>query len=256
MINNIIKYTICYLAVTFVFISCEEKVTERFSGDSSLYFYRDMYSANEAGVMQNDSIDYSFFLAGSEQETTIWLQVNLTGNVVDYDREILIRQTNLDEVNAAIAGTHYVDFNDQRVSEYMFLPANKTSTLIPVILTRTTTMDDLSFRLVLSILPNQDFTQGIEEDTEGQSSFIINITAKVMKPVTWDRNYDYAFGTWGEEKMKFLIDYVGFTDFNIDMSNLEARYFWNLKAKTTLKDYESENGVLYESDGITKVVFP
>ena len=58
---------------------CEEKVVEKFDDNASLYFYRDMYTANNQGVLQYDSIDYSFFLAGSAQETEIWLQVELTG---------------------------------------------------------------------------------------------------------------------------------------------------------------------------------
>ena len=40
------------------------------------------------------------------------------------------------------------------------------------------------------------------------------------------------------------------------MGNLEIRYYWNLKAKTALAEYEAQNGELYEEDGVTKVTFP
>lgn len=56
--------------------------------------------------------------------------------------------------------------------------------------------------------------------------------------------------------MGFLVDEVKFTDFETDMGNLEIRYYWNLKAKTALAEYEAQNGELYEEDGVTKVTFP
>ncbi len=244
------------LATGILMISCDEKVVEKFDDDASLYFYRDMYTANNMGIVQYDSIDYSFFLAGSAQEAEIWLQVNLTGNVADVARSFSIEQTNVGETGAAVAGTHYVSFDDPRMAEYLTLPAQATSTMVPIILTRTASMDENSFRLVVALKPNDHFVEGIKQGTKGQQSFIINVTAEAIKPLTWDRNYDYAFGDWGKVKMGFLIDHVGFSDFETDMSNLEARYYWNLKAKSALAEYESEHGELYEEDGVTKVTFP
>ena len=256
MIAKLINKTLKLLLVSILLGACEEKVVDQIEDASTLYFYRNMYTANNMGIIQYDSIDYSFFLAGSIQETEIWLQVNLTGNISTEEREFSIVQTNVNEVGAAVAGTHYIAFDDERMKPYMSLPANATSTMIPIILTRTGTMDDNSFKLALAIEPNENFVEGIKEGNIGSQSFIINVTAEVMQPVTWDRNYDYTFGTWGEEKMKFLIDHVGFSDFEIDMSNLEARYYWNLKAKTALAEYEAEYGPLYEADNITRVTFP
>ena len=205
MIAKIINKTVKLLFASMLFVACEEKVVNQFEDASSLYFYRDMYTANDMGVIQYDSIDYSFFLAGSVQETEIWLQINLTGDISTEEREFSITQTNADEVGAAVSGTHYVAFDDERMKPYMTLPANATSTMIPIILTRTASMDDNSFRLALAIEPNENFVEGIKEGNVGSQSFIINVTAKVMQPVTWDSNYDYTFGTWGEEKMKFVL---------------------------------------------------
>ena len=205
MIAKLINKTLKLLLVSILLGACEEKVVDQFEDASSLYFYRNMYAANNMGIIQYDSIDYSFFLAGSIQETEIWLQVNLTGNISTEEREFSIVQTNVNEVGAAVAGTHYIAFDDERMKPYMSLPANATSTMIPIILTRTGTMDDNSFKLALAIEPNENFVEGIKEGNIGSQSFIINVTAEVMQPVTWDRNYDYTFGTWGEEKMKFLV---------------------------------------------------
>ena len=81
MIAKLINKTLKLLLVSILLGACEEKVVDQFEDASSLYFYRNMYTANNMGIIQYDSIDYSFFLAGSIQETEIWLQVNLTGNI-------------------------------------------------------------------------------------------------------------------------------------------------------------------------------
>ncbi|MDE7073829.1 MAG: DUF4843 domain-containing protein [Odoribacter sp.] len=256
MIHKIITYIAVLFLASVILTGCEEKVVHKFDDDASLYFYRDRYTANSKGVLQYDSIGYSFFLAGSAQQTEIWLQLNLTGNVSDAPRSFSLVQTNVDEEGAAVAGVHYVPFDDARIKEQLVLPAHATMVTIPVILTRTESMDDHSFRLALAIAPNDHFVEGIKQGNYGQHSFVINVTAEAIQPPTWDSNYGYTFGTWGKVKMGFLIDEVKFTDFETDMGNLEARYYWNLKAKETLARYEAEHGELYEEDNVTKVTFP
>lgn len=256
MVQKIITYAALLFTAGIITYGCEEKVVNKFDEDSSLYFYRDKYTANAKGFLQYDSIDYSFFLAGSAQETEIWLQVNLTGNMAGVPRPFSIVQTNAEERGAALAGVHYVAFDDPRMAAYLAFPPQATTTWIPIILTRHSSMDDRTFRLVLSIRPNGHFAEGIKQGEKGQQTFVINVTAEAIKPATWDRNYDYAFGNWGKIKMRFLIDQVGFSDFETDMGNLDVRYYWNLKAKTALARYETEQGALYEEDGITKVTFP
>ena len=257
MTNKIIKYGLLLLMAGAIFTACEEKVVYKFDDAPSLYFYRNQYTANSEGVMQYDSIGYSFFLAGSAQETEIWLQVDLTGKPSAQDRKITITQSNAGEPGAAVAGTHYVAFDDARIAEYMVMPANATSTVIPLILTRTTSMDTEEYRIVMEITANDNFTQGTKQWSGGQRSFIVNVTAKISKPIAWDRNYDNTFGEWGAEKMRFLIDYVGYTDFEYNIGyDTEYRYFWNITAKTALAEYEALHGPLYEADGITQVTFP
>ena len=201
MIHKIITYVVLLFTAGMLITGCEEKVVEKFDDNASLYFYRDMYTANKQGVLQYDSIDYSFFLAGSAQETEIWLQVELTGKVSDEARPFTIVQTNAGDPGAAVAGTHYVAFDDPRITKYMILPAKATTVLIPVILTRTASMDEQNFRLVLTLEPNAHFVAGIKQGNKGQQSFIINVTAEAIQPPTWDRNYNYAFGTWGKVKV-------------------------------------------------------
>jgi hypothetical protein len=251
MTNKIIKYGLYLLFAGFIFAACEEKVVDKFEDASSLFFFRG--DKNAMGLAQNDSISYSFFLAESSAKTdVVWVDVRLTGMPSDQARRLPIVQLNVGEPGSAIAGTHYVAFDDPRMTEYMVFPANKISTTIPVTVIRTSEMNTSEFRLDLGITSNEYFVAGIK----GRTAYTIKITAMAVKPAGWDRYYDTAFGPWGQEKMRFIIDYVGFREFHESLLNADMRIYLNLKARAKLAEYENEHGPLYENDGITRVTFP
>ena len=78
-----------------------------------------------------------------------------------------------------------------------------------------------------------------------------------VKPALWDvaNSYLSIFGPWGQAKMKFIIDYVEYSDFDIVLTT-DYRVYLALKAKAKLAEYELANGPLYEADGVTRVIFP
>ncbi|MDR2129722.1 MAG: DUF4843 domain-containing protein [Odoribacteraceae bacterium] len=233
------------LAALLAGAACENTVVNRYESPASLYFYR--------GGSQVDSTSYSFFFAApSAVEDTLWLDIRLTGIPAGEARPISLVQLNAGETNAARAGTHYVGLDDPRVAPALVLPASATSAVVPVILLRTPEMDTAAFRLALGIVPDDHFVEGIKD----RASFVISITATAEKPAAWDRYYDTAFGPWGQEKMRFLIEHVGYTAFDESLANADMRVFLNLKAREKLAAYEAEHGPLYEADNITRVTFP
>lgn len=52
-------------------------------------------------------------------------------------RSLLIVQSNAGEPDAAIAGVHYVAFDNSYVASRMVMPANEVVATIPIIMTRT-----------------------------------------------------------------------------------------------------------------------
>ncbi|PKP00173.1 MAG: hypothetical protein CVU13_01295 [Bacteroidetes bacterium HGW-Bacteroidetes-8] len=249
---KIIKYSILLLTLVMIITACQEKVVNKFEGESSLFFFRG--SSNSKGTPQTDSVSYSFFLAASStNEDTVWVDVQLTGVPSDKDRALPIIQTNTGAAGAAVAGTHYLAFNDPAVSKYMVLPANRVSVAIPVVVKRTSEMNTSEFRLDMAITTNEYFIAGIKDRT----SYTVKVTAMAVKPALWDvaNSYLSIFGPWGQAKMKFIIDFVGFSDFD-QVLTTDYRVYLALKAKTKLAEYEQTNGPLYEADGITRVIFP
>ncbi len=247
-----IKYTFLALALVLAVTSCQEKLVNKFEGESSLFFFRG--TSNSKGALQTDSLSYSFFLTESNKnEDTIWVDVMLTGLPSDKDRVLPIVQSNKDSIGAAVAGVHYVALNDPSLAKFMVLPANKVSTAIPVVVKRLPEMNTNEFKLELEITTNEHFIAGIKDRTK----FSIKITAMAVKPALWDvaNSFLSIFGPWGQEKMRFIINYVGFSDFDQTLTT-DYRVYLALKAKTKLAEYEKTYGPLYEADGITRVIFP
>ncbi len=247
-----IKYSFLLLALAVMSAACQEKMVNKFDSESSLFFFRG--TSNSKGDPQQDSVSFSFFLSeNSVVEEIIWVDVQLTGMPSDKDRPLPIVQTNVGQPGAAVAGTHYVAFNDPSIATQIVMPANKVSVAIPVKVKRTPEMNTAEFRLDLAITTNDYFIAGIKDRT----SYTIKITAQAVKPALWDvaNSYLSIFGPWGQEKMKFIINYVEFSDFD-QVLTTDYRVYLAIKAKTKLAEYELAHGPLYEADGITRVIFP
>jgi hypothetical protein len=251
MKNKIIIFGFCLLVTGLIFSGCEEQIVNQFDTESSLFFYNGNY--NLAGEDQVESYSYSFFYTGSTvTQDTVWVDIRLTGFPSDRDRDISLVQFNADSTDAAIAGTHYVAFDDPTMKEKLIMPANNISVLIPIIINKTEDMETNEFTLDFGFEANDYFVDGLEE----LSTFTVTMTAMAVKPPAWDYYYDLAFGEWGQAKMKFLIDYVKLTDFAISMDDSDLRKYYNMKSRALLEEYEEEYGPIYENDGVTKVIFP
>lgn len=249
MKNKIITCGLCLLVTGLVFSGCEERIVEKFDTDPSLYFFE---GYNLEGEEQEGSFSYSFFYSGSDvMQDTLWIDVRLTGFTSDEDRPISLVQIN-DGDSAAVAGEHYIAFDDPVMQEALVMPANENAVLIPIIMKRTADMETNEFFLDFELVDNDYFVPGLIE----HSTFSVTITAMAVKPPAWDYYYDYAFGEWGQEKMRFLIDYVNYTDFSTPINSYDLYRYYNLKARAALEAYEAENGPIYESDGVTRVIFP
>jgi len=256
MITKTIKYGLILLATCLMFTACTEEITKTFDDNASLFFF--WGGNNSAGRAQMDSTSFSFFLAGTRTVDTIWLDVQLTGNLSAESRRIPIVQANAGQADAAVAGTHFVPLTHPWVIEQMTMPPNSVLASIPIILLRTAEMDTEEFRLDLAITSNEHFVVGARD----RQNFTIKVSAMVSQPATWQdvstNGYFQTFGAWGLRKMAFIIDELG-VDFeeSLDgLDNLDLRQFFNLRIREALERWEEEHGPMYEADGVTRVVFP
>lgn len=230
--------------------SCQEQTAVVFDDRPSVYFYNGWLD-NIYKVKQADSISYSFFLAeGAGDREQIMVEVCLSGDPLTEPRPISIVQTNAGEADAAVAGVHFVAF-DQSASTAV-IPAGSVRTSIPVTLLRDPSLRTHEVRLEMKLVENDFFVPGVKE----QSGFLIKISDMIKEPTNWASAWRKVFGTWGQVKMKFIIDYVGFSEFDERVS-LDMEMYLNTKAREKLIQYNlTAEKPLTEDDQTTPVEFP
>lgn len=233
--------------------SCEKQHTTVYENNPGLYFYK--RNLQGAPDFQNDSIAYSFFVQKSEvMRDTVWIDVRTMGLPEEVARPVKIIQLTDHPETDPVPGEHYVGFDDAEVAELIKVPAGAVQLKFPVIVMRTPSMKTTEYRLHLAIRENEYFGIGLPE----QAEFLVKISDKATKPTLWDKRWIYIFGEWGPVKMKFIIDYVGITDFEtITGMDTETESFYTAKAIEELEKYNKKhNTVLMEDDGVTIVEFP
>lgn len=250
--NNIVK-TLLICLPALVWLGCEQETKTSFTGDPQLYFYRN--ATQGVREFQNDSIAYTFFVKeNSRQRDTVYIDLRAIGFPSSTARPISVVQVNAGQPGAAVAGEHYVAFDDPQIAPLMEFPAGEVKYKLPVIVNKTESMKLNEYRIEMELRSNDHFSISMQE----RSRFLVKVTDRATKPTNWDTKWVYYFGTWGSVKMKFIIEYVGITDFDGDSSfDSETTAYFTALANEKLEKYNKDNNtILMEDDKVTPVVFP
>lgn len=199
--------------------------------------------------------DFSFVYSGSTiTQDTVWMTVTTLGFVKDYDRALTIEQVTTGE-NDAVAGKHYVAFDDESLKKYYVMPAGAVSTEIPVVVLRDASLKTNAVTLEIGIKENENFKVGYEADRYRT----INISDKLSKPSNWEYQYfDVYVSVYTTGVHQFMIDVTGekWDEEYIDAISSDAgyiEYLGNYFPKK-LEEVNAERvaaglGVLCEEDG-------
>lgn len=233
------------MLLLLVTASCKENEAFFYENDPAIYF------ANEPKVNngQLDSIPYSFFVApNSVVDDTVHVKVCLSGLLADYDRSIKLVQTNVGEEDAAIPGVHFIAFDDPSVVDSVCMPRGKAVAYIPVVLLRDVSLKSKEKRLKLSVEQNEHFRPGVND----LRTFTVIIADFTIKPKLWDSVWKYYFGpTFGSEKLRFIIQVTGFTDFDEYPTDFQLGNHLSTVFQQKLAEYNEAHPdtPLAESDG-------
>lgn len=242
------KHSILYTLTTLLLIgsSCQEQDMMRYGNDPAIYFAHERLNSNK---VQTDSLNHSFFIYGSDVTfDTVRVLVRTMGMPVDYDRPVRLVQTNAGKPNAAIAGTHYIPFDDPTMVDSCCIPAGEVKRLIPIVLLRDKSLASEEVRLELTLEANEHFRQGIDK----WRNFLLTTSDKAVKPSNWDTSWRLVFGnSWGTEKMRFIIQSTGLTDFDNVPNDYSYRTWLGDTAKQALLEYNQAHpdAPLCEADG-------
>ena len=227
--KKIIKYIL--ILCLFLEYGCEQHDALVYENDPRICFTR-----GDRGYGQQDSVVHSFFLVPSGQDRdTVWVEMSVMGCPdPENARSIKIVQSNAGAEGAAVAGTHYVAFDDPEIAEEMQVPVNAVKVKIPVILKRDPSLSKQRVRIEMTVEENEYFKPGIDKD----KIFMVKTTAMADQPDNW-KSWSYYFGEWGSVKMGFIVNYVGFSDFENIPDDINYRYYLQLKAREKLVEYNA-----------------
>lgn len=150
-------------------ISCSHEKPEFYKGGSYVQFWRENPDGSSGSVVS--PINYPW-INSSRTYDTAWFRVQAVGILSSKDRKIRIEQYDQEEEYyiQAIAGVHYIPFDDPELQKYMVIPGDSTEVLIPVVLKYDPNTSN-SMSLHLRLVPTEDFELGQAGWTRGRYSY-------------------------------------------------------------------------------------
>ena len=232
--------------------ACGDQRLEGYENNPGLYFYK----RTIAGMadFQNDSITYSFFMRKDDiKRDTVWIDVRTMGLPEDVARPVNIVQVPVNPATDPVPGVHYVGFDDPAIAELTCVQPGAVQCRFPVIVLRDPSLKKAEFRLHMAIRSNEYFSVGLPE----QSEFMVKFADKPIQPTNWDSQWYHIFGSYDDNKLWFIINYVGITNFDeTEGIDAEMSDFLNATAIHALEKYNKENNtILMQTDGVTPVEF-
>lgn len=217
------KYTIlsCIAAslIMLMLTSCEKELEVYSSTIARLNFYYGLKSPSAYKPEIAEST-FSFVYTDDDcEKDTIWVELESMGLVSDAPRAISLKQVDSVGVANAIAGKHYVAFDNPELAKYYVMPAKAARTKVPVVLLRDASLKSEAVVLKFAIADNGVFTNGYNN----YQSRAITFTDRLSEPAEWSTRYytqpeilpDYYItfatymGEYGVTKHLFLIRKTG-----------------------------------------------
>ncbi|MCU7548814.1 DUF4843 domain-containing protein [Chitinophagaceae bacterium LB-8] len=178
------------VAVLTTFWACKPDAPLQFNSPDGIYF-------NAA----SDSIYYTFAKYPNRVVDTVKVPVNVLGKPSDQEREIIVTPLAGSDAKA-VENKHYKLLPPYKI------PANSTTALIPVVVYRTSDLDNEAAVLKLELKENSHFEVGIK----AKSTIKVKV-GYLQKPPSWGdpsgilwAGYSDNFGTWTKTKYKLILD--------------------------------------------------
>ncbi|MGN0282931.1 MAG: DUF4843 domain-containing protein [Prevotella sp.] len=183
------------LAALFV-TSCEKELPVWEDQTARLNFY------NERSADTLSS--YCFVYHNEVPSDTIWMRVTTMGFPSSRDRQFELQQVATGE-NDAVAGTHYVAFDNAELRKHYVIKADSVGAYFPVVVLRHDSEADKIYTLKFTIKDNDEFKVGFHDFLYKY----VTITDMLVKPANWGGLMNWMFGQYGTEKHKFMMKVSG-----------------------------------------------
>ncbi|MEJ2882476.1 DUF4843 domain-containing protein [Pedobacter sp. GR22-6] len=142
---------------------------------------------------------------------TVYIPVNTIGDLSNVDRTVkLVQVAETGVVDAAVAGVHYLAFDDPSIQPLMVVKANAVKAQIPVVLLRDPSLKEKTVRLRLELVANAQFGLGELR----QRALTLVFSDRLERFYSWrvdgtQASAYNAFGKYSTVKHQFMIDILG-----------------------------------------------
>jgi len=240
-----------YISILSVLAACrKDEINSFLEAEPAVYF---IYSASRPSSI--DSITYTFVEKNESTQTdTLWLPVRISGDAVDFDRNI--------SLVADPEGTTAVNDKHYRLLNYI-LPKNSFSTQLGVVLIRDASLLTESVVLNLRLQPSEHFTTLMKDTLTGDGGYHIRnrikiiFTDRLLKPDNWDSYLVTFFGPYSEVKFRFIAGHLGVSSFPTtgpNAVNFPKMQFYQNSVRNALYEYTLVNGPLIDENGNVVVI--
>ena len=203
--------------VSGLFWSGCQKDLDTYQGESGIYF--DHQEKATQNILRADTLPFGWGqIDGDILEEKISLQINLIGNVVDYDRkfqvkviETVIPEALKGKMNSAVEGIDYQPFETECT-----IPAHEVSTKLEITLLRTEALQTESRALTIALQENEDlkflYSREITDQENNRRRIdlqrVIVMDETLPKPDWWYR-HESIFGEYSMKKSITICDVLG-----------------------------------------------
>ncbi|MDE1193450.1 MAG: DUF4843 domain-containing protein [Arachidicoccus sp.] len=219
---KIFKYNSILLLGLLLFISCHKDEPSTYSGSEYLEFD---YTSD---IQQVTSAYSTFYYKDSTVKyDTVYFAVHALGVVptkTSYIKFKAYKDTSASPAYPdAVAGVHYIPFDDANMMAQMKMEAGEVSASVPVILKRDKSLKDSVYQLLFTIDYSDDFLPGNAKHILGA----VYISDKLSQPSNWTSSF--FLGTYGPVKHQFIIEQSG--------ERWDAAFISTLTGNTSLQSY-------------------
>lgn len=192
-----ISIYILWLLPVFGLFACEDDMDVYNSPEKRLNFVYEPYMADTV-------IPRTFvYDAATRVFDTVWLDIETMGFIEEHDRPFVLEQVEKGDGEQAVAGKHYIAFDDPLVAVHYKIPAGKNGARVPVVLKRDPSLKQQAVTLCIKIGHNEDFISGYDI----YQKKVIVFSDMLEKPMHWNSLAVYYFaGKYGKVKHQFMID--------------------------------------------------
>ncbi|NML21207.1 DUF4843 domain-containing protein [Pseudoflavitalea sp. G-6-1-2] len=237
MKSGIFSITICCLFAA-VAISCKQDQYYLFNHKARLQFGPPLNPPGTSYPTFMDTLKSAtfYYYDNSKMVDTVYFDIYTIGKPASKDRKYTLQVYELPGVENAIAGQHYVAFDDASVKDLYVIKPDSVHARVPVIIKRTPELKNKSLSLGIRVKEDENFELGESSKLWRKLQF----TDRLSRPDAWDEfASQYYWGPYSVAKHQYMINVTGFrwdNQYMDELSDEQVRYYRSF-FQTSLIEY-------------------